>query len=360
MAETIKTISDASQFEELFKQYFIGTEVYLKTKSGDIIIQFLGYHDGNVAFRIPRVKNVPDTIVVYTRNKVSIIYLSLKVLENNEDTFIFTPLKFQIITEQRKGERTEFETAENKNIFYISNIISEGILKTSLDGNEKKVNLVRDMITQDMKGKFERLKIVFSNETTIDVRMKHFMKHSAPLYVQDMSNRTPSKEDVDFNYYINEIHARDFKLSGQSEFISEVSVPIIYKNSIPYGYIQVNNTKPMTDGHLAVIKKISLMVNEFFLKEKIFVPIQDKFLVANISNNGLAIVFKDRRQLRYFIQNSYVVIDMMLPDVDNITLGVIVNNTVFNENGIIKIGLEIVNIDEVGKVKFEKFLQRMN
>jgi hypothetical protein len=359
MAETIKTISDKSQFEDIFKQYFAARDVYLRTKSGDMTIQFLGYHDGNVAFRIPRVKNVPDSILIFTRHKVDTIYASLKVLENNEDTFIFMPLKFQIISDERKEDRLEIGVAENKNIIYISNIISESMLKNSLDVNEKKMRLVRDMIVQELKGKFERIRIVFINETSIDVRMKHFLKVWTPLYIKDMSKPDLSKGNQDFNFYVNEIHTKDYKLAGQEEFISEVSVPIIYKSILPYGYIQVNNTKPMNDNHLTVIKRIAVSVNESLIRERIFTPIQEKFIVPNISKKGLAVVFKERKQLRYFMKDSHVVIDMMLPDARKVTMGVLVSNTIFNESGVIKVGLEITNIDAISEVNFEEFLDSM-
>ncbi len=323
-----------------------------------MLIQFLGYHDGNVAFRIPRVKNLPESVLVFTHFHLSTIYANLKVLENNEDTFIFVPMKFQVISDMRKGERIETGAAENKAIVYIGNIISDAMVKISLDGSEKKVSLLKDIIDQDLKGMFERLRIVFINETTIDVRMKYFLQNPSPLYISDM-NKAQAKDDEGLKFYITEIHSRDFKLSGQSELISEISMPVIYKSIITYGYVQVNNSSPMNDNHLALIKKVTMTINEFFMKERIFAPAPDKFLVVNIAPNGLGIVFKDRRQIRHFVQNSRVVFDLMIPDNGNVTMGAVVKNTVFEDNGVIKIGFEISNIDEANRENFDKFLEAM-
>src|SRR3990172_2346545 len=330
MAETIKTITDRGQFEEIFKQYFTGKDIYLRTKSGDMIIQFLGYHDGNVAFRIPRVKTVPYSILVFTRHDAHTIYAGLKVIENKADTFVFLPLKFQIISEERKENRADLGKAENKSIIYISNLISEGMLKNSLDVNEKKVRFIKDMIAQDLKGKFDRIRIMFINESSIDVRMKHFLETWTPIFIKDMNTGPQKKEETDFNFFINEIYAKDYKLSSQNEIISEISVPIILKNTIPYGYIQVNGAQPMNDGHLTIIKRIAVMVNEFFLKEKIFASAEEKFIVANVSKSGLGIVFKDRRLIRFFVKDSHLVADMMLPDSNKVTMGIVARNTVFH------------------------------
>jgi hypothetical protein len=357
MAETIKTITDTGQFAGIFKQYFSGKDAYLRTKSGDIIVQFLGYHDGNVAFRIPRVKTLPDSILIFTRHGIITIYASLKVIENKEDTFVFLPLKLQIISEERRDDRSAVDKAENKSIIYLSNVISEGMLKNALDLNEKNVRYIKNMIQQDLKGKFDRTRIMFINESTIDMRMKHFLGTWAPIFIKDMSAGPQKKDEEGFNFFINEIYAKDYKLSSQDDIISEISVPIILKNTIPYGYIQVNSIKPINDSHLTLVKRIAMMVNEFFFKEKIFVPSDEKFIVADVSKSGLGIVFKDRRLIRFFVKDSHLVADMMLPNTHKVVLGVVVKNTTFYENGIIKVGLEISNIDAISEVNFDEFLQ---
>lgn len=357
MAESITTITDSGQFEELFKKYFANRDVYLKTKSGDLKIQFLGYGEGNVAFRIPRVKNAPETVVTLAHTGDSTIYASLKTLERNEDTFIFLPLKIQVVSEKRSEERTSLETSGGKKVLFVSNLISESMIKGFLDSNEKKVSQVKERIAEQLKANFELIRVVFINETSIDVRMKYFLTSWAPLFVKDLKATPKESEARHFNFYINEIYAKDYKLSGRKEFVSEVSVPFVLRNMIPYGYIQVNNSTPMTENHLTVIKRLATMINDYFLKVNLFVPSAEKFIVMDISGKGLGIVFRDRRLLRYFQKNSQVILDIALPDGHRVGMGVAVRNTIFNEGGSIKVGLEIVHIDALSEVIYEEFLQ---
>lgn len=359
MAETIKTITDRGQFEEIFHTFFRNRDVFIKTKSGDLHIQYLGYSDGNVAFRIPRVKNVPDTIVALTRLGDNTIYASLKVLDSNEDTFTFLPVKFQIITEIRKEERTELGQADGKNILYVTGIMSEAMIQGSLESNGKKLEMVKDRIAADLKGKFDRTKVVFFNETRIDPRMKYFKETWSPLFVRDFSDKVIDKPNKDLRFYLSEIYSKDYKLASQKELISEAAVPFIYKGMIPYGYIQVNNSKPMDDGHLTVVKRLAVMINEHLMKDQIFVPARDRFLVIDVSKKGLGIVFKDRRQLRYFVKDNRLVLEMNLPGSNKVTMTVIVRNTIFQESGSIKVGLEISNIDAISEVNYDEFLQDM-
>lgn len=357
MAEIIRTITDTTQFEEIFNKFFSKRDVYIKTKSGDLNIQFLGYNNGNVAFRIPRVKSVPDMIVVLTRISDNTIYASLKSLEREEDTFIFLPIKFQIISEKRREERASLETADGKNVLFVTNLISDLMIHNSLDSNEKKVSLAKDKISDDLKGKFDRIRVVFINETRIDVRMKHFTETWNPIFIRDLGAVISDSEKKEFSFYINEIYAKDYKLSSQKELISEVSVPVIYKNMVPYGYIQVNSTKPMNENHLKVIKRLAVMLNDQLLKSNIFVPAKDKFIVTDVSKSGLGIVFKDRRLLRFFMKDSHVILELGLPDSNKVVMFVIVRNTIFNEGGTIKIGLEIKSIDAISEANYDELLQ---
>jgi hypothetical protein len=356
MSEVITTISDSGQFEEIFNKFFLQRDVYIKTKSGDLHIQFLGYNNGNVAFRIPRVKSVPDAIVVLTRISDNTIYASLKLLERNQDTFIFLPLKFQIISEKRREERTNLEKPDGKNVLFVTNLISDLMIQNSLDSNEKKVRAVKDKISEDLKGKFDRIRAVFFNESRIDVRMKHFMDSWNPIFIKDRGGVISDSEKKEFSLYISEIYSKDYKLSSQKELISEVSVPIIYKNMVPYGYIQVNNAKPMNDNHLKAIKRFAVMINEHLMKSSIFEPAKDKFIVTDVSKSGLGIVFKDRRLLRFFMKDSHVFLELNLPDSNKAVMVVIVRNTIFNEGGTIKVGLEIKNIDAISEVNYDELL----
>ena len=359
MAESITTITDSAQFEEFFKKYFANRDVYLKTKSGDLKVQFLGYGDGNVAFRIPRVKNAPETVMVLAHTGDSTVYASLKTLERNEDTFVFLPVKFQVISEMRREERPNLEASQGKKVLFVSNLVSESMIQGFLDSNEKKVAQVKDRIAEQLKGNFEQIRVVFINETRIDVRMKYFLSSWTPIFVRDIREKPKESEATHFNFYVNEIYSKDYKLASRKEFVSEVAVPFVLRNMIPYGYIQVNNSTPMTENHLTVIKRLATMINEYFLKINLFVPSTEKFIVTDISGKGLGIVFKDRRLLKYFQKNSQVILEIALPDGHRVGMGVAVRNTLFNDGGFIKVGLEIVHIDALSEVIYEEFLQSL-
>ncbi|MBN1532623.1 MAG: hypothetical protein JXA20_08175 [Spirochaetes bacterium] len=360
MAGTIVTITDREKFQHILDTYFARTSVYLRTKSGDLNIQYLGFSEGNAAFRIPRVKNCPDMLLILTRHGDSTIYATLKYVENNEDTFIFMPVKFQIISGERREARTSLPIEGNdKNVIFLSNLMTDFLMQNCLMANEKKLDNIKESLKYDLEQKFERVRIVFMHESKTDPRLKHIQMDYVPIFIPDIGEKPDEKNEQAFNYYINEIYSKDFKLNSDKTFISEATVPILYRSIIPYGYIQVNNRRPMTEGYLTVTKRMAIVVSEYFRKEAIFPNVKDRFLVSDLSARGLGVVFRDRRLTRYFRQGGLVSCDLMLPTNKKVMIGAVVRNMLFNDNGIIKVGFELKNIDALSQVNYEEYLESL-
>ena len=60
MADIIKTVTDKSQFEFILNNFYINNTIYIKTNSGNLNLTYLGFSEGNVAFRIPYVIRQPE------------------------------------------------------------------------------------------------------------------------------------------------------------------------------------------------------------------------------------------------------------------------------------------------------------
>jgi hypothetical protein len=359
MADQIKTVTDSSQFPMIINRFFTGSNVFIKTKSGNLYLQFLGFSEGRIAYRIPRVKNLPELVQVITRHNHTTINAKMKFVERNEDTFIFTPQMFQVLVVVRKEGRASLDGGESKSIIYIEKVISDFIISNELTMNDKKVDHIKEIVTFDLEKQFQNIVVRFISESGRDIRMKHFATNIRPIFIPDL-NREPDKRfEKDYKFYINEIYANDYKLSSKHEFISEASAPILIRNMIPYGYLQVNNTAPMTDGHFSAVKRMAVVINELFRKNNLFQPSSDKILVSDLSRNGLGVVFKERKIARLFKKGSMVSFEMMLPTKKKVIMGAVVRNVSFLENSIIKAGFEIRLIDALSEVHYEEFIETL-
>lgn len=361
MAELIKTITDKSLFEKIFYKFFLKKDVFLKTKNGDLKIEFFGYTDGMAALRIPYVKNMYENCLIFTRSESYTIYANLKLVEKQEDdSYIFIPVKFQIISAVRREDRKIVDIGgEGKNIIYITNMISDFIIQNSLAMESKKVDHVKEIVRFDLEKQFKHVKIFFCNEGMTDVRMKYFYENKTPYLIHDINRKEAAKDKALFNYYLNNIYGKDYHLINRKNLISEVSVPVLYKARIPYGYIQCNGAAPLSESALLIVKRMAIVVEELFNKYKIFPVTDERLLISDVSKKGIGIVFKERRFIRYFKENSYVYFDLNLPDNKRASCLSVIRNIVIMENKVIKVGCEIRELDALGEVNYDEYLESL-
>lgn len=362
MAELIKTITDKSLFEKIFYKFFFKNNVFLKTKSGDLKIEFFGYTDGMAALKIPYLKNMYESCLIFTRNESYTIYANLKLVEKQEDdSYIFIPVKFQIISAMRREDRKIVDIGgQGKNIIYVTSVISDFIIQNSLAMESKKVDHVKEIVRFDLEKQFKQVRIFFCNEGMTDIRMKYFYENKTPFLVSDINKKELAKDEALFNYYINNIYGKDYQLINRKNLVSEVSVPILYKARIPYGYIQCNGAAPLSESALLIVKRMAIVVEELFNKYKVFPVSDERLLVSDVSKKGVGIVFKERRFIRYFKENSYVYFDLNLPDNKRTACLAVIRNIGIMENKIIKVGCEIRELDALGEVNYEEYLDSLN
>ena len=151
--------------------------------------------------------------------------------------------------------------------------------------------------------------------------------------------------------------SKDYYLTNRRQYISEISVPILYRTKIPFGYVQVNNVKPLTEAAIAVIKRVAMIVEELFKKNDVFPSTDEKMLVSNVSKGGLGIVFKDRRIIRFFKEGCTVFFELILPGNKKATMLGLVRNISIMENKLIKVGIKIEDIDALSEVHYDEFLE---
>ncbi len=364
MPDQIKTISDRTTFEKILHKFFQNTNVFLKTKTGDLKIQFVGYSNDIAAFKIPFLKNINGTCLIFTRYESNTIHALVKFQERQgEDIFTFIINKFQVIFRARGEERKTLETpyhGQSKNILFVTNLISHSIIQNSLAMETKKIQRIKDFVNTQMSEAFNHVKIFFCNEGKADSRMMHFMRDKKPIFIP-MINSTEKEETArdKQNFYINNIYSKDHFLQNRKEFISEISVPLLYKLKLPYGYIQLNNTNILTSSTLVIAKKFASTIEELLNKEKVFPKSEEKLIVSNMSKNGVGIVFKERKYIRYFKENNYIYFDLLLPESKIASILAIVRNIALMENNVILIGCSIEEIDALSEVNYTEFLESM-
>jgi hypothetical protein len=361
MPDQIKTISEKATFEKILIKFFQNNNVFLKTKTGDLKIQFVGYSNDIAAFRIPFLKSISGNCLIFTRIESNTIHALVKYQEKQgEDIFTFIINKFQIITRARGEERKTIGTpqrGQSKDIIFVTNLISHSIIQNSLAMETKKIERIKEFVQKQMSEAFNYVKIFFCNESKVDSRMNYFTTNKRPIFIPQIANTEKEESSQEkYNYYINNIYSKDHFLQNRTEYISEISVPLLYKLKMPYGYIQLNNTNILSSSTLTIAKKFAVTIDELLNKENVFPRSAEKLIVSNVSRNGIGIVFKERKYIRYFKEHNSVYFDLLLPESKTASILAIVRNITIMENNIILIGCSIEEIDALSEVNYSEFL----
>lgn len=358
MTGSIESVTDRERFPEIFNSYFASGDVHLRTSTGNLRIRFMGYNNGQVAFKIPFIKSMPETALVFARVGEVTAYIELKSLEKQEDdVFVFSPIKVQLIHAARKEERAQPDSA-HKTLLFVNNITSDFLLFDCIRRDKKKVELIRDKLLSDLKKIFAEVKVLFIQEETGDPRMRYFFESkNMPIFIANIAERPGPAEEARYNFYRESIYAKEQFNMKRKGLISEIAVPILFKGMIPFGYLQVNNTVSISASSVQILNRAADLASQLLTKTGMFNDLcTDRLLVADMSKGGIGIVFRDRKFIRYFKEKRLSVLDLTLPDGNVIQIGCLVKGITLMENKIIKVGCEIHHIDDKSRSIYETYV----
>ncbi len=350
-------IIQKKDYAEIINTYFSENQAYLKDKLFNYKIKFLSYEKETAKFEIDLEKlklQDEDQFLIFSRDKDSnALIVNFEKISSEGLTVSFKALEVKNIAIKRKEERVNL--LQLKNRIYISNLVADFVLKEFIENEQKIIEKIKIVIHAKLEKVFKRLRIFFLNEKR-DPRYDYFQKNISTIFMDNIKKPEASDSTEILDFYKTEIFDHDSYLKANEEFISEISVPIIYKMKLPYGFIQANHTEPLNDSHLKIIKKLAIITDNLIAKHSIIKEFTDRILVSDVSPRGLGFIFKEKKYIKYFKENTFVYLDLFLPDNIKANLVVKTRNISFVENNI-RIGCEIKDIDALSEVYFDEFYE---
>jgi len=356
--ESVKTYTDKETFDRIFNDIFAKFQSFIKIKESAIFAQFINYSDDKVVFEIKDCNETLENCIIISRDDSNnTIFAYLKLLEKKDSiTYIFSPVKIQSAFTPRKEERKILNIKDdvNQRIFII-NMISEFIIKNSLEFNNKKIMQIENTIKIKLDKTFQHIRTYFIQRGA-DQRMNYFKNKINPIFISDINTEPTERHKEQFNFYKETIYPDDILLKNQSILISEIAIPIVYRMKIPYGYVQVNNTTQFAESSMQIMKKMASIINELLIKHGIFPQADEKLIVTDISKNGMGIVFKNKQCIKYFNKNQLVYFDLVLPANKKANILALVSNITIN-GSIYRVGCRIVEIDALSEVYYDEYFE---
>ncbi|MFH0977432.1 MAG: hypothetical protein V1874_16760 [Spirochaetota bacterium] len=358
--ESVTTYSDAASFDKIFNNEFTKFQSFIKDNQTVIRVKFLSFADNKLLFEIKDFYIIEKDYLILCRNTSGYtFYAFLKFLEKKDSvTYIFSPVKIQVVYTPRKEERIILDPQNKLNHrLFIANMISEYIIKNSLEYNKKKKKAIEDTIKIKLEQSFDHIRLYFLQYGKDD-RMNYFKDNIRPIFIADIHNEPEDKHKEFYHYYIKNIYSNDNNLTNNRQLISEISVPIVYRMKIPYGYVQVNNKSPFAESAMQVVKKMAVITNELLNKHGFFPQAEERIAVSDVSKSGLGVIFKDKQCIKYFSKDQLVYFDLVLPDNTKSNMLAGVQNISINGSSY-KVGCKIIEIDALSEVNYFDFLESL-
>ncbi len=354
----MEIIREPEKIRELYNSCFSGKTVFMKYYNNDIRVKCHGYSVGHVVIAIPYLKSIPDPAVIFSFDDNNIIHLNLKkTAAIQQDLFQFAITRCYLVPSSRNQNRSTIElTNSNKNLIYITNLITETMVNNSLIISHNKINTVFSFAEKKMKQKFFFVKMTTAMEIPHDPRMQYIYSNNEGYIVSRLGKHSFKKTPA-YDYYMNYIYPGERTIKTGMYRISEAVFPIFYKGKIPYGYLRINKETEFTENEIKMAENLIRSIEEHFYKINIFPVIKEKILVQDISPGGFSTLQNQKNNTRIFKNGNLVCCDMVLPGRGEINiLGKITYNK-SKENGLIRSGMKIEKISVEEKSDLMRYLE---
>ncbi|HNV46824.1 MAG TPA: hypothetical protein PLE73_05840 [Spirochaetota bacterium] len=369
MSSNDTCITDRDEIERIIDTIFTNRDLFLRMDDVNQQVEMKEYRDGSVTLRTLERLSTADPCVLFARldDKLYCARItptfdpSMAVVVDNRFEYPFSLQMVQVITAARREERTSLASpsAGERPAIIITNLVSDTLLKDCFTAGRDWVEYFKDAIRGKFTDRYSFARVCFLHERFADERMKFFYRERTPLYIENL-RETPATEagKTLYQFYKITIFQKDKGLNTRTT-VSEASVPLFYKGVYPLGYLQVNNTSPITQEEFVMIRKVGASASEALSAAKIITAAVDRLVVVDVSAGGLAVAFKDKSLLKYFKDGNYLFFTMLLPEGRSASMLVIVRNISMTRNNITRVGCQIVEIDALGQAHYDEFLETM-
>lgn len=355
-SESVKNITDRNSLTELYNSLFIGRDVFLKADGINIKVDFVKFSNGKIYLDIPVENYDVKRTAIYTRNKEEVAYSHIIPSGMENRYYVYETEGSQIFLAPRKENRIQIEAQPGKKTV-ISQVISNFVIKESLMQNQARVDWLKHEISSKISVKYDHINVFFLGDRHTDIRMSWIMDDRESIFIRDINfNGEANDNETDVTSYMQNIYYHDNNLLA-GNIVSEISVPLLYKIMMPFGYIQVNHTSPLTEDNLFMLKRLGLAYSESISKDNtLFSPSVDTISISDLSMSGLGMVFKEKSLARHFKEDALVMFTAYLPDGKNASILCRVANITLSDKWY-RVGCRIESIDSEGELHYRKFLQ---
>jgi hypothetical protein len=311
-----KEIKDREAILKLIQSSFQNLPVYTETSKGKIPIKVVSIKEEGVV-----VQNYGSTEKVRTlcvTNNGNVLSFDFSLIGSNANYEILSPVLLRVAPAKRLGERIDL----NDPMYFITSITNQNEISKSLNFDSVKLKNLLGSYTAKVKDKFSFLDIYISDRQ--DFRLKLIGSYDKPIFIPDKADPTTVTSDfVPYSEYI--VHSKFDK--KYEKYVSEICIPLRYKNFISFGYISAFNLELMDNSHYNMLNIIANSLKKELLLSSNIIESKEKAKITNVSNEGFAFDHNNTVNFsKLFVIGSIIIFDFHLSDTEKQTVRATVRN----------------------------------
>ena len=271
--EIIKEIDKIKNiFEESYHQHPIF--MYYNKKQYPVKIISI-QQEGIIIKTVPRDDLDKRVLTVIDKHKLYIFTFEFMGAKGQYE--ILNPYALEIVPS------FNIQNKKNPERLYLTNIVNQtDIIKSLVLNNDISDKFLKEFASK-IKDKIPHLEM-FIHER-IDVRLKLLQEYDKIIFIPDKLN----PESVSDIYIPYNIYFQQVKFSkGIDKLISEITVPLKFRNVFTYGYISAQSHFPMDDYHLEFVQSLANNWKKTIFSEHILHESQEGNVIIDINSKELS------------------------------------------------------------------------
>ncbi|HRP68597.1 MAG TPA: hypothetical protein PLY93_03620 [Turneriella sp.] len=289
--------------------------------------------------------------ILVRHNKKRIVAVCRFVLRNGP-TEIVEPYALEIEDDIKKTETQSLTSSK----FSIANLTSTREIAYVVEANRKKImNYVTNFFESELRNLAPYYKIYFAAGESTDMRLRQLTKQPRIIYYSpDPPSNFKPQQYFPQDIYLAEIQRSDLKIPVDLK--AELTIPILYRQKLAIGYVQINTTRFVDDATFQTVKKIAVAAEAQLRKIGLTFEEEQILPITNIDMKTIDFIIVDRLLLRHFQPNLNLLFRILKHDEPLGHFAATVSQSTNLGNGKTRIVLTFQEMDAMAELNLEEAL----
>jgi hypothetical protein len=273
----VESTKDFEEIKKVFENNYATLPIFLYYEGKQYPVKVITINSENFIIKnIGRIDK--DNRILTFTNDGKLYKFTFKFLGSNGNYDVLQPISMDVVPASRILKRVKSE------ILYLTNISSQTDILKSLVADNVRINNLLKSFSSKVRDKISTLEL-FIHER-IDVRLKLLNDHEKCIFIPDKSNKdNVPKESVPYNDYMNQLR----NAKSVEKYVSEITLPLKFRNIFTFGYLSAQNETPMDEGYFKIVSALSNTMKKEIFSNPIINESKEASFVVDITSEGFSI-----------------------------------------------------------------------